>query len=423
MKKSIAFLCLFTISIFCQDEGWHIIYSGSNYHGFYKCYFLNADTGFVLSSDGKIFRTKDGGKNWDIFQLSQSGFLSSIFFIGNKGWACGGSDSKGLLTTTEDFGETWKEQYNFANINLMDVFFLNENIGFILEQYRKLLKTTDGGETWIEIEVTTDPHNYLSNIFFVNDSSGWIGGYFKFLNSDNQGNTWNLINNWWIGRIYFINPERGWMIVEGNFFDTWILSTTDAGITWRAQLVTREGENVWGFSFINELQGWAVGDFGKIWSTSDGGDNWFRQDSVTDKSLWDVQFVNANIGYAVGSSSTILKTYNGGATSINEENPLTQPSEFSLSQNYPNPFNPVTTIKYTIPNVTLSGVEGFRVVLKVYDILGNEIVTLVNEEKPAGSYEVEFKSTVGSLQLASGIYFYRLQAGNFVSTKKMVLIK
>ncbi len=61
--------------------------------------------------------------------------------------------------------------------------------------------------------------------------------------------------------------------------------------------------------------------------------------------------------------------------------------------------------------------------LKVYDILGSEVATLVNEEKPAGNYQVEFKSTIGSLQLASGVYFYRLQAGSFVQTKKMVILK
>jgi hypothetical protein len=112
---------------------------------------------------------------------------------------------------------------------------------------------------------------------------------------------------------------------------------------------------------------------------------------------------------------------------------LGAPTKFELSQNYPNPFNPVTKIKYTIPNVTLSMSsraesrdEGSLVVLKVYDVLGNEVTTLVNEEKPAGVYEVEF-SSVG---LASGIYFYRiaiqsdkLQSGSFVETKKMIIMK
>jgi len=98
--------------------------------------------------------------------------------------------------------------------------------------------------------------------------------------------------------------------------------------------------------------------------------------------------------------------------------------KFSLSQNYPNPFNPSTKIRFTVPKVSLSGVEGSLVTLKVYDVLGNEIATLVNEAKTAGVYEVEFNSHSGEVRnLTSGIYFYKLQACNFVETKKMILLR
>lgn len=94
--------------------------------------------------------------------------------------------------------------------------------------------------------------------------------------------------------------------------------------------------------------------------------------------------------------------------------------QYTLDQNYPNPFNPLTKIRYSIPNVIASGVNQSQIVtLKVYDVLGNEIVTLVNEEKPAGSYEVEF--TAG--KYPSGVYYYRLKAGDFVSTRMMILLK
>jgi hypothetical protein len=91
-------------------------------------------------------------------------------------------------------------------------------------------------------------------------------------------------------------------------------------------------------------------------------------------------------------------------------------SDFMLGQNYPNPFNPNTVISYQLP---VSG----NVELKVYDILGNEVATLVNEYKPAGKYEIEFNTSSGIRNLASGIYFYQLKAGEFVETKKLVLIK
>lgn len=92
------------------------------------------------------------------------------------------------------------------------------------------------------------------------------------------------------------------------------------------------------------------------------------------------------------------------------------PTKNELSQNYPNPFNPTTRIQYQVSS-------GANVSLKVFDILGNEVTTLVNEYKPAGNYEVEFQSSVGSLQLASGIYFYQLKAGNYVEMKKMMLLR
>ncbi len=98
------------------------------------------------------------------------------------------------------------------------------------------------------------------------------------------------------------------------------------------------------------------------------------------------------------------------STSINESN--IYPQTFQLFQNYPNPFNPTTTINYHIPELSL-------VKIKVFNVLGNEITTLVNEEKPAGSFEVDFNAT----SLPSGVYIYRLQASNLVETKKMVLLK
>lgn len=109
----------------------------------------------------------------------------------------------------------------------------------------------------------------------------------------------------------------------------------------------------------------------------------------------------------------ILKTLQG----ITEVEDATIPQEYSLAQNYPNPFNPSTKIKFTIPfNVNR---ETSNVSLKVFDVLGKEVVTLLNEEKPAGRYEVEFSAN----GLTSGIYFYTLSASNFNETKKMILLR
>ena len=88
------------------------------------------------------------------------------------------------------------------------------------------------------------------------------------------------------------------------------------------------------------------------------------------------------------------------------------PTEFLLTQNYPNPFNPSTKIRYSVP-------QSSNVIIKVFDILGNEIETLVNEEKPVGTYEITWYAA----SLPSGIYFYTINAGSFIETKKMILLK
>ena len=100
------------------------------------------------------------------------------------------------------------------------------------------------------------------------------------------------------------------------------------------------------------------------------------------------------------------------------------PNRFMLYQNYPNPFNPTTIIKYSIPSSPLPFGKGLGVRLVVYDILGKEVATLVNENQQPGNYEVTFNALSNEgINLASGVYFYRLQAGKFSETKKLILLK
>ena len=122
-----------------------------------------------------------------------------------------------------------------------------------------------------------------------------------------------------------------------------------------------------------------------------------------------VSFIDSNNGWVVGQNGSILHTTNGGTTFIEEEKIKKEVlTEFSLSQNYPNPFNPSTKIKYSIP-------QSSHVIIKVFDVLGNEIESLVNEEKPVGTYEVTWYAE----NLPSGVYFYQLKAGDYMNTKKM----
>ncbi len=141
-------------------------------------------------------------------------------------------------------------------------------------------------------------------------------------------------------------------------------------------------------------------------------------------------FVDASSNvYVTGMSALDYATikYVQSPTSIDDENSQS-PDEFFLDQNYPNPFNPSTKIRFVIAIRQLPEKQSQMVLLKVYDVLGNEVATLVDEYLPAGSYEVEFgrhsdESANGGQNLSSGIYFYRLQVGSFVETKKMLMLK
>jgi hypothetical protein len=128
-------------------------------------------------------------------------------------------------------------------------------------------------------------------------------------------------------------------------------------------------------------------------------------------ALWPAKgTIRNDMGAYGGPNSAELSNY--FTVSVDNDKKSYRPSGFYLEQNYANPFNPSTIISFRIAETGFTS-------LKVYDVLGNEIVTLANEEKPAGEYEVEFNAN----RLTSGIYFYQLKAGSFIETKKMVLLR
>jgi hypothetical protein len=175
--------------------------------------------------------------------------------------------------------------------------------------------------------------------------------------------------------------------------------------------------------------GWNYADFIQIgYATSLNGTDWTKDSVVLghgDPGEWDdgavaLPFIMVDIGDTLfkmwygGSDSFLFQT--GYATSnlpvgVEKDTNLF-PTQFILYQNYPNPFNPNTTIKWQMPEASFA-------TLKIYDVLGNEVATLVKEEKPAGEYEVEFNGS----DLTSGIYYYQLKAGDLTKTKKMILLR
>jgi hypothetical protein len=217
--------------------------------------------------------------------------------------------------------------------------------------------------------------------------------------------------------VSFVNQNTGFIFgCCGSYFKSF-----DGGLTWEDRGYLTDGYIIYSSCFVNENTGWAAGEVGWLLKTTDGGETWLQYSRQSTDEFRSVVFINENVGFVAGMNGLILKTTNGGGSTtdidmINESSL----NSFVLQQNYPNPFNPTTKIIYSIPsNVILSGVKNLFVTLKVYNILGKEIATLVNEEKTAGNYEVEFDAS----SFTSGVYFYMLQAGKYYEIRKMVLIR
>ncbi|MBK9406086.1 MAG: T9SS type A sorting domain-containing protein [Ignavibacteria bacterium] len=264
-------------------------------------------------------------------------------------------------------------------------------------------------------------------MFFNNSLTGWLSSEnpeissedsaLKIFKTTNGGNVWFEQFNYTrqyspFLQLQFSDSLNGWTLIHYDAIDfTFIFRTTNGGNSWVDYALGPNG----GYSlfFINESKGWAAGIQNRIYDTGDGGITWNRPNLLPSASYTSIFFIDSLTGWTVGNHGKILKTTTGGVLT-NFTNTSTEiPGNYFLSQNYPNPFNPVTNLEFGISKL------GF-VSLKVYDVLGSEIKTLVNENKPAGNYEVEFDGS----HLSSGIYFYSLLIdGNVIDTKRMILLK
>jgi hypothetical protein len=199
-----------------------------------------------------------------------------------------------------------------------------------------------------------------------------------------------------------------------------IKKTTDGGATWQA--VTNP-PGITAFAAIN-MNGLKEGSNTIRVSLYDGASNYcfkttnlgtaWTQETLPAQGITngiaDMEFLSSTLGFAGGPAGTFMRY--GNPSGIGESN-YEIPSEYMLEQNFPNPFNPSTTINFSIP-------KSSDVSLKIYDVLGKEVATLVKEFKLAGNYSVNFTETSG---LNSGVYYYTITAGNFTDTKKLVLVK
>ena len=298
---------------------------------------------------------------------------------------------------------------------LKKIQFVTPTIGWAVGR-STVFKSVDGGEQWKEQQINID-YPQITSCYFVDSSIGWIAGIAGvesvstlICKTTDGGTSWvrQTISSWEIPHsVFFINADTGWVIGD----DEMIYRTNDGGVHWNEQhhgdAPSAALNSVW---FVDKNNGWAVGE-GIILKTSDGGKNWSSR-MICDKTLNAVRFIDASTGWVVGWYGVILKTIDGGSTSAKTNFEIHSTNNFRLVQNYPNPFNPTTTISYQIP-------VSSHVILKIFDILGREVATLMNQRKDAGRYSVQWDAT----RFPSGVYFNTLQAGEYRDTKRMMLLK
>lgn len=404
---------------------------------------------FVVKEDnGKLYRSTDNGVN---FSMIVDSYVVDVA-ISTTGKVFIIKDSLGnfSLYSSLDNGVTWTwvEVLPYPGWDGWPVSISVSPIGFLFLGVRFSLGlgghsgfalSTDDGLIWID----PPPGNLWGGrlfdfrgqhaITYGTHSAITTSGVY-FFSSTNFGSAWDTLylgaGDWFllhlvtiglftngnviIGTEQVFGGPGGWEEIYGTFI------STDLCNTWTqiARIKCKSGLS-WSSS---SSEGMLIGtDSLGVFLFSDQGDSLgSRNEGLTNLNIHTLSLDSNGYVYAGTENGVWRRPLSEIVTSVEDE--TTQPTEFNLEQNYPNPFNPKTVISYQLPVSSES-------TLKIFDVLGNEIATLVDEYKQAGRYEVEFNisSIAGSVSAkggyASGVYFYQLKAGEFVQTKKMLLLK
>jgi len=424
MKKFFILVILLSsaliINCFAQQLGWDIVPSGTT-EELNSIFFYDYEVGFACGNSGTVIKSIDSGKTSQTLQTPVTNDLNDLFVF-NDSTLCVVGDSGTIIFSLEG-GYNWYIGSNFLTEDYYSVSFSGAN-GIYGGSSQTIVRAKFEGTSIIFYEVQTGffGGGFLA-AYMLSPQIGFVAGENSIFQplfgvSADSGHNWDftafyLNNN--EGRatgVDFTDLNIGYVSARVWDGQGAISKTTDNGNNWATTFFNNP---LWGIDFPvsgASQVGYCVGDSGTILKTYNAGDIWQQQLSGRSEKLNKVYFLDLDFGLAVGENGTILRTTTGGELITQVKEKLSLVYEFNLEQNYPNPFNPSTSIQYALSSRQF-------VSLEVYDVLGNEIATLVNEEKPAGSYEVEFNST----SLPSGIYFYRLQAGSFIESKKMILIK
>ena len=379
-----------------------------------KIYFINPTTGWAVTTRGGILKTTDSGENW-FAQLNAgiSVIFSSVYFVDSLiGWTAN-SNSRPYKTT--DGGNIWVQQTNLNIWGGRDVFFNDYLSGFILES-NKLYRTTNGGTNFNLISGVTG-FSIAAKFSYYSDSTIFITGYRTYRSID-AGNTWidfpeltgtKITGLSLLSRGYgYASGELGLIMryidtsvpVELTFF-TFLVNENNVKLNWQTATET----NNWGYQVERRK---IQDERSKEWEAIG-----FVEGNGTTTEPHSYSFIDENL--QIGKYQYMLKQidYDGSFeySKIIEVN-INIPDKFLLKQNYPNPFNPLTKIEWQTP------LAGFNV-LKIYDVLGSEVKTLVDEFLEAGKHSIDFNAS----GLSSGIYFYKLNVGGNTYIKKMILLQ
>ena len=410
MKKVIYMILVISLFHKFTNCQWVQQNSGTTQH-LLDISMLNKDTGWVCGETGTILHTTNAGLNWLPQVSGLTDRLETMFFINSfTGFAATRVTGKVIKTTNG--GQNWNLVFQTNTASFNSIFFIDSLYGWIaaVGVLKDFYQTTNGGITWDSTDISTGIGNH---VYFFNLDTGLVSNGSQLHLTRNNGLTWDSIYSTIgfgdIKEFCFSNISTGWLVTSS--YKTF--TTTDGGFNWTLNESLPMCANAHSIFFTNSVTGWVSGDCGYLYNTTNNGTNWYRQNTNTNSFLKTVFFENDTTGWCVGGAGTILYTSNGGAIlGINNgENEI--PKQFKLYQNYPNPFNPVTNIEYYIP------VNKIHVKISVYNILGEENAILVNSFHNAGKYQVTF----GGNNLPSGIYFYKLEAGKYSETRKMLLIK
>jgi len=417
--KKILFLFLFIFTSIYLPAQWVIQHISNPAQTVMALKFYNENTGYYSgilynSSTFNIYKTTNGGNNFTAQNsgLTAQRFMAIWIFHPDTALICG---NYGKILRTDNGGINWNIIYIDPDTTkqFWGLFFVNQNTGFLTGSSGTIMKTTNKGNNWTVLNSTTQ--TILDGIWFLNENTGYVGGANIFLKTTDGGQTWiNKIGNFispfeTAESVFFSDENTGYYCT--NTSNCRIVKTTNGGDTWN---LIHDQSNIgagWSMSFTNAFTGYVCTGNGKVLKTTDAGNSWGVQNTPLSENLYEIHFPNENTGYISSWSGKILKTTNGGLTFISRINNEI-PSSFKLHQNYPNPFNPSTNISFEIPNNEFARLE-------VFDMNGKSVSVLTNENLKAGNYKLTFNAS----KLASGIYYYKLTSGYLSETKKMIYFK